>query len=40
MELNFICPKCGGMLEYLDSSIAIEKIKDEIKKIEEVISNL
>ncbi len=40
MELNFICPKCGGVLEYLDSSIAIEKIKEEIKKIEEVISNL
>lgn len=40
MELNFTCPKCGGILEYLDSSKANEKIREEIKKIEEMLQSL
>lgn len=40
MELNFTCPRCGGVLEYLDSSKANEKIMEEIKKIEEMLQNL
>ena len=40
MELNFTCPRCGGVLEYLDSSKANEKIQEEIKKIDEILQNL
>jgi len=40
MELNFICPRCGGMLEYLDSSSAVEKVKEEIKRLEEILAEL
>ncbi|HIP63153.1 MAG TPA: transcription factor E [Archaeoglobus profundus] len=40
MEYNFICPRCGAQLEYMDSSIAIKKAKEEIKKIDEILNNL
>jgi len=40
MEFDFVCPKCGAPLEFLDSSIAIEKAKEEIRKIDEILANL
>ena len=40
MELNFTCPKCGSMLDYLDCSTAIEHTQEEIKKLEEILNNL
>ena len=40
MELNFTCPRCGGALEYLDVTNAVEKIREEIKKIDELLSEL
>jgi GTP pyrophosphokinase len=40
MELNFTCPRCGGNLEYLDVTDAIEKVKEEIKKIDEILAEL
>ncbi|WP_202318844.1 transcription factor E [Archaeoglobus neptunius] len=40
MELNFVCPRCEEMLEYLDCSKAIEKIEEEIRKIEEILKNI
>lgn len=40
MDLNFTCPKCGEMLKYLDCSRAVEKIEDEVRKIEEFIDRL
>ncbi len=40
MEFDFTCPKCGAPLEYIDSSVAIEKVKEEIRKIDEILENL
>lgn len=40
MELNFTCPRCGEMLEYLDCSEAVEKIEEDVRRIEEVLRNL
>ncbi len=40
MEYNFTCPRCGNMLEYLDCSDAIEKVKEEIARITEILKNL
>ncbi len=40
MELNFTCPRCGSPLNYLDCSEAIEKTREEIKKIEEMLRQL
>lgn len=40
MEFDFVCPKCGAPLEYIDSSVAIEKVKEEIRKIDEILENL
>jgi transcription initiation factor TFIIE subunit alpha len=40
MELNFACPKCNSMLEYLDCSAAVEHAQEEIRKLEEILSNL
>jgi transcription initiation factor TFIIE subunit alpha len=40
MEFDFVCPKCGAPLEFLDSSIAIEKAREEIRKIDEILANL
>jgi transcription initiation factor TFIIE subunit alpha len=40
MELNFMCPKCGVVLEYHDNSIAADKIREEIKKIEEMLNEM
>jgi transcription initiation factor TFIIE subunit alpha len=40
MELNFLCPKCGGILEYLDSSSAVEKVMDEIRRLDEILLEL
>lgn len=40
MELNFVCPRCGGTLEYLDVTEAIEKVRDEIRKIDEILAEL
>jgi len=40
MEYGFSCPRCSGMLEFLDSSEAIRKIREEIDKIDEMLSML
>ncbi len=40
MEFGFSCPKCGAPLEFIDSSAAVEKVKEEIKKIEQILSRL
>jgi transcription initiation factor TFIIE subunit alpha len=40
MELGFTCPRCRATLEYIDSSKATEKIREEISKIEETLGNL
>ncbi|ADC64426.1 Transcription factor TFIIE, alpha subunit [Ferroglobus placidus DSM 10642] len=37
MEYNFMCPKCGGMLEYLDNTKAVEAIKKELEHLEKLI---
>jgi len=37
MEYGFLCPRCSGMLEFLDSSEAIREIREEIGKIEEML---
>jgi len=40
MEFGFACPKCGAPLEYIDSSEAVEKVREEIKKIEQILARL
>ncbi len=40
MEFNFTCPRCGAPLEYVDTSLAVEKVKEEIKKIDEILRNI
>jgi len=40
MEYNFMCPRCGSMLEYFDTSIIVEKVKEEIEKIDEMLNSL
>lgn len=40
MELNFSCPRCGAMLDYLDCSRAVEKIEEEVRRIEEILRSL
>ncbi|MFO7967683.1 MAG: transcription factor E [Archaeoglobaceae archaeon] len=40
MELDFMCPKCGVVLEYHDSSVAADQIKEEIKKIEDILDQI
>ncbi|MET1124332.1 MAG: transcription factor E [Archaeoglobaceae archaeon] len=40
MELNFTCPKCGSMLQYLDCTESIEKTREEISRIEKILSSL
>ncbi|MCS7121488.1 MAG: transcription factor E [Archaeoglobaceae archaeon] len=40
IELNFYCPKCGSMLNYLDCENAIRNLKEEIKKIDEILKTL
>ncbi len=40
MDFNFECPRCGAPLDYLDSSIATQKLMEEINKIEDIIKNL
>jgi transcription initiation factor TFIIE subunit alpha len=40
MELNFMCPKCGVVLEYHDNSISADKIREEIKKIDEMLRDI
>ena len=34
------CPKCGAMLEYLDNTEALEKLKEEIKRIDDILKSL
>lgn len=38
MELNFMCPKCGVVLEYHDNTVAADKIREEIRKIDEMLN--
>jgi len=40
MEYNFTCPKCGNMLEYLDCTDALGKIKEELRRIEGILDDL
>ncbi|MEM4291827.1 MAG: transcription factor E [Archaeoglobaceae archaeon] len=40
IAMNFLCPKCGSRIEYLDSSCAIEKIKEEIENIDKILATL
>ena len=40
MEFDFTCPRCGAPLEYVDTSLAVEKVKEEIRKIDEILRNL
>ncbi|AGK60365.1 Transcription factor E (TFE) [Archaeoglobus sulfaticallidus PM70-1] len=40
MEMNFMCPRCGAPLDYLDSTVAKEKLMEEIEKIDKMISYL
>ncbi|MBE8539023.1 transcription factor E [Geoglobus acetivorans] len=40
MEFGFSCPKCRDMLEFLDSSGAIEQIREELEKINRLIGLL
>ncbi len=40
MDLNFTCPRCGAPLEYFDTSIVLENLKEEIKKIDELIAKI
>ncbi len=40
MEFDFVCPRCGAPLEYFDSSLAVEKVKEEIRKIDEILKRL
>jgi len=40
MECNFACPKCGSQLEYFDTSVIIEKVKEEVARIDEILTNL
>ncbi len=40
MEYNFMCPRCGSMLEYFDTSVIVEKVREEIEKIDEMLKNL
>ncbi|RLI84902.1 MAG: transcription factor E [Archaeoglobales archaeon] len=40
MEYNFMCPRCGSMLEYFDTSIIVEKVREEIEKIDEMLNSL
>ena len=40
MDYNFSCPKCGAMLEYLDNTEALEKLKEEIKRIDDILKSL
>ena len=37
MDYGFLCPRCSGMLEFLDSSEAIKKIREEIEKIDDLL---
>lgn len=40
IELNFSCPKCGSMLEYLDCIEVINNLRREIEKIDATIKIL
>jgi transcription initiation factor TFIIE subunit alpha len=40
MDLNFECPRCGNMLEYLDCSEAVARAEEEIRRIDELLRNL
>ncbi len=40
MELNFTCPRCGAMLEFLDCSGAVEELEEEIKKLDDLLKSL
>ncbi len=40
MDLNFTCPRCGKMLEYLDCSEAIKKAREEIERIDSILKSL
>lgn len=38
ISMNFVCPKCRSVLQYLDISGAIAKIEEELQNIEEILS--
>ncbi|MEM0215645.1 MAG: transcription factor E [Archaeoglobaceae archaeon] len=40
ISLNFTCPRCQSELQFLDTSSAIQKIEEEIRRIEEILSGL
>ncbi len=40
MELGFTCPRCGAPLEYFDTSTVLQKLREEIEKIDELIAKI
>ncbi|RUM34043.1 MAG: transcription factor E [Archaeoglobus sp.] len=40
MDLGFTCPRCGAPLEYFDTSSVLEKLREEIKRIDELILSI
>lgn len=40
IAMNFVCPKCGSRIEFLDSKPAVEKIKEEIENINKILASL
>lgn len=40
ITINFVCPKCNEMLQYLDCSSVVKNIREEIKNLEEILAGL
>ncbi len=40
MDLGFMCPRCGEELQYFDTSLVLEKLKEEIEKIDKILDSL
>ncbi len=40
MDLGFTCPRCGEALVYFDTTAVLEKLREEIKKIDELLAEI
>jgi len=40
IEMGFTCPRCSSPLEYLDNTMAIEKVREELNKIDELLKEI